>query len=497
MTYGGWPFLMRSKGWEITGARMSGAEDGPARLRARERRRLNKTDDDSLPPSRQRRPSDRCYARLRGSCVALLVALILYAAVGVRYVPVSQAIGFRLILAGLLAFNAIWWLTADRRFARHIRSPRRSAALRATAALFSFAVNVPIIYMFVGGRAPGVLASAPSWYAASVTLWHICLVALLPILSLLRSIGVGALALVRRLRRGTRKEETDVDTGRRAVLHTAVASVPMILLGGATVAARAQEGNLLVRKLSLPAPWLPDRLDGLTITHLSDLHVGRHYRPFMLPRLVDAVNKLDSDIIVVTGDVVDVSNEMLPPAVAAFEQMQHRYGMYHCIGNHDEIDDRAGFVAYMRQNLSLLINERRALDIGGERLTIAGLDFSRGDEPSGRRAGDLVNTMTMCHGYDPHRDGPMIALTHHPHAFDRLSQHDVPLTLSGHTHGGQLMLAAPGRRPEWGAGSLLFHYIRGFYRKGPATLFVNSGVGNWFPLRFHAPAEIVQIRLVC
>ncbi|MCP4247916.1 MAG: hypothetical protein GY778_12780, partial [bacterium] len=231
--------------------------------------------------------------------MALLVALILYAVVGVRFVPVLQVVGFRLILTGLLAFNALWWLTADRRFARHIRSPRRSAALRAAAALFSIALNVPIIYMFVGGRAPGLLASAPSWYAAGVTLWHICLVVLLPILSLLRLISVCLLALVRRLRRGGHDVETAVDPGRRVVLHTAVASVPMILLGGATAAARAQEGNLLVRRLSMPAPWLPDRLDGLTLTHVSDLHVGRHYRPFMLPRLVDAVNKLDSDIILV------------------------------------------------------------------------------------------------------------------------------------------------------------------------------------------------------
>jgi len=474
----------------------AGAEDGPARSNARERRRLNTTDDDNPPANRHRRPSDRCYRLLRGSCVALLVGLIFYAFVVFQFLPVSQAVGFRLILTGLLAFNAIWWLTADRRFARHIRSPRRSAALRTGAAVFSLVLNVPIMYMFIGGRAPGLLASGPSWYAAAVTLWHIGLVGMLPVLSLLRMIGVSLLALLGRLRRAAGGAEPVVDPGRRAVLHTAVASVPMILLGGATVAARAQEGDLLVRRLSLSAPWLPDRLDGLTLTHVSDLHVGRHYRPRMLPRLVDAVNALDSDIVVVTGDLVDVSNEMLPPTVAALEQMEHRHGMFHCIGNHDEIDNRADFIAYMRQHMTLLINERRALDIGGERLTLAGLDYSHRDEPSRRRAGDFVNAMTMLGGYDPLRDGPMIALAHHPHAFDRLARHDVPLTLSGHSHGGQLMLTPPGQAPEWGAGRLLFHYIRGTYRKGPSTLFVNSGVGNWFPLRIHAPAEVVQIRLV-
>lgn len=425
-----------------------------------------------------------------------MAILLFYAFVLFRLAPVGQAVGFRLILAGLLAFNAIWWLTADRRFARHIRSPRRSLALRVIAAMFSLSLNLPIVYMFIGGRAFGLLASTPSWYAAGVTLWHIGLVAMLPALSTLHWVGVGLGRLLRRYRRHAGSPDAALDPGRRAVLHTALASAPMILLGGATVASRAQEGNLLVRRLSLAAPWLPDRLDGLTLTHVSDLHVGRHYRPWMLQRLVDAVNALDSDLIVVTGDIVDLSNRMLPPAVAAFEQMRHRHGMFHCIGNHDEIDNRAEFVAYMRQHLPLLINQRCLLDIGGEKLTIAGLDYSHGDEPSGRRAGDFLNAITMLDGYDRRRDGPMIALAHHPHAFDRLARHDVPLTLSGHTHGGQLMLTPPGHRPEWGAGSLLFHYIRGTYRRGAASLFVNSGVGNWFPLRLSAPAEIVQIRLV-
>jgi len=363
--------------------------------------------------------------------------------------------------------------------------------------MFSLVLNVPILYMFVCGRVLGLLAAAPSWYAAAVTLWHISLVATLPVWSLLRFISVVVMALVRRQPRETTDTNSAVDSGRRAVLRTAVASVPMVLLGGATVAARAQEGRLLVRKLSLPAPWLPDRLDGLTLTHISDLHVGRHYRPFMLPRLVDAVNALDSDLIVATGDIVDVSNEMLPPAVAALEQMRHRYGMFHCIGNHDEIDNRADFVSTMRRHLTLLINQRRVIDIGGERLTLGGLDYAHGDEPSGRRAGDFLNASAMLSGYDPQRDGPMIALAHHPHAFDRLARSGVPLTLSGHTHGGQLMVAPPGSGPVLGAGNLLFRYIRGTYCEGPASLFVNSGVGNWFPLRIHAPAEVVQIRLVC
>ena len=134
---------------------------------------------------------------------------------------------------------------------------------------------------------------------------------------------------------------------------------------------------------------------------------------------------------------------------------------------------------------------------GGEKITIAGLDFAGSDEPTGRRRrGNLANAQKTFEGFDESTHGPVIALAHHPHTWDVLARMGVPLTLSGHTHGGQLMLTSPGERPDIGIGRILFRYTRGFYHNGPSSLFVNSGVGNWFPLRIHAPAEVVQIRLV-
>jgi predicted MPP superfamily phosphohydrolase len=89
-----------------------------------------------------------------------------------------------------------------------------------------------------------------------------------------------------------------------------------------------------------------------------------------------------------------------------------------------------------------------------------------------------------------------LALAHHPHAFDALADAGADLTLAGHTHGGQLMVTPPGSAYPIGGGNLLFRYIYGEYRRGDSAMYVNSGVGNWFPIRINAPAEIVQIRLV-
>lgn len=85
-----------------------------------------------------------------------------------------------------------------------------------------------------------------------------------------------------------------------------------------------------------------------------------------------------------------------------------------------------------------------------------------------------------------------ILLAHHPHAFDSAAAvaAQLPLTLSGHTHGGQLMLNA-----EMGFGPMMFRYWSGHYTHGDSHLVVSNGVGNWFPLRTRAPAEIIHLTL--
>jgi hypothetical protein len=85
-----------------------------------------------------------------------------------------------------------------------------------------------------------------------------------------------------------------------------------------------------------------------------------------------------------------------------------------------------------------------------------------------------------------------ILLAHHPHAFDAAAKLDLPLTLAGHTHGGQWMF-----NPQHGVGPVLFRYWSGLYTRGNSRMLVSNGVGNVFPLRINAPAEIIHITLRC
>lgn len=449
-----------------------------------------------MPAPDLRKPADRFYARLHWIAMGVIALILLHGFVLSRLVSTPRGVGFRLFILNMLCFNVLWWSIADRRFARFVASEAWSRGLRIAAGGFSLALNLPIFYMLATARVPQFLGS-PAWVAAGVTIWHIGLVLVMPAAAGLRLAALGAITASQRLRRRPMPAPpTGPLTTRRALLKTAVATGPMLALAGAIGASRAAEGRFVIRRHEVPAPWLPDRLRGLTLTHISDFHVGRLYRPHMLGRLIDAVNRLDSDLVLVTGDIIDNSNDMLPAAVGAIRQLAHRHGVFLCIGNHDTIDDEAAFIEYTRARLPLLINERRTLDIGGEKLTIAGLDYASSRRPDGHNRRDRANAEIMLAGHESDREGPVIALAHHPHAWDVLREQGVPLTLSGHTHGGQIMFTPPDNPDDLGFGRVLFRYIRGFYDNAGQRLFVNSGVGNWFPVRINAPAEVVQIQLV-
>ncbi|HEU0039273.1 MAG TPA: hypothetical protein VFR76_08365, partial [Verrucomicrobiae bacterium] len=85
-----------------------------------------------------------------------------------------------------------------------------------------------------------------------------------------------------------------------------------------------------------------------------------------------------------------------------------------------------------------------------------------------------------------------ILLAHHPHAFDAAVAADLPLTLAGHTHGGQMMFDR-----QHGVGPVMFRYWSGHYTRGRGQMIVSNGVGNMFPVRINAPAEIVHVTLRC
>ncbi|MEX2673056.1 MAG: metallophosphoesterase [Phycisphaeraceae bacterium] len=275
---------------------------------------------------------------------------------------------------------------------------------------------------------------------------------------------------------------------RAAVRHAVFTRAPNQLMRGLLSRVRPGKDFCLNRRTIL-LDDLPDELCGLTITHLSDLHVGELMTPEHLPHIVEAVNTMGSDIVAVTGDFIDYSNEYVPAVVEAMKQLQAPLGVYHVLGNHDYLHDAKPLKdAFHEAGLNLLLDDVVTIKHEDRRIAIGGTDWARAGSTISRHVRKTARKMP--------RNDLSLLLAHHPHSFDAACACGIDLTLSGHTHGGQLLLSKKrGAKGSIGLANLGFKYTRGHYRRGASNLFISSGVGSWFPLRFRCPAEITVLEL--
>lgn len=241
-----------------------------------------------------------------------------------------------------------------------------------------------------------------------------------------------------------------------------------------------------ISEVAVRLPRLPRALSGLSIVHLSDLHLGVWLHRRFLEELVSRVNALKPDLVAITGDLVDGSVEALGPAAAALGSLRSRYGTYFVTGNHEYYSGAEDWTAALRRmGLTVLRNERAVIGDAGASLELAGVD-----DWGARRQG-------FDHGYDLSSalrgldaDRAVVLLAHQPRGFETAAQGGVGLQLSGHTHGGQIW-------PWTFMVSLAYHpYVAGLQAYGESSIYVSSGCGFWGPpLRVGAPSEIAKLVL--
>lgn len=243
---------------------------------------------------------------------------------------------------------------------------------------------------------------------------------------------------------------------------------------------------------------LPAAFDGYRIVHLSDLHVGTFGRNgAFLRRLVGRIDALRPDLILFTGDIVNVSAGELAPHTEILSRLQAPDGVYSVLGNHDYCEygrydtpdgaaRNAAEVIRMEREMGwrLLRNEHRVLRRGGDSIVLAGVEnIGRPPFPS---RGDLRRAL------DGVPEGAFtILMSHDPSHWRRevLPASGVQLTLAGHTHAMQFRIGgfspSAWSYPEWG----------GLYREGGRRLFVSTGAGGSVPFRLGAWPEIVLLTL--
>lgn len=273
-------------------------------------------------------------------------------------------------------------------------------------------------------------------------------------------------------------------------LRAHLITAPFWLLGGVRRVAAHQAGRFEIRRLDLAFPQLPEAWDGLTITQISDLHIGPGFTvESHLPPVIDACLALKSDLILITGDWVDRYWQHLPPALPQLRRLQAPLGVYGCLGNHDIFRFRWPLIKTLRELLgpNLLINRSVTFERDGQKLALLGLDFGPKENQIRRHLAAFAHSIPADAGF-------RIVMAHDPAKFPRLCKLGADLVLSGHTHGGQISLL-PEPYPVIGPAMFKFRYMRGLYREGNAALHVNRGLSQMIPIRFNNPPEITRLRL--
>jgi len=142
--------------------------------------------------------------------------------------------------------------------------------------------------------------------------------------------------------------------------------------------------------------------------------------------------------------------------------------------------------------LNLLMNRTLVVEHRDKRIAISGVDYGHTRQ---ERDEFIRRTVEKAQAHLGDADLKLL-LAHHPDAFDEACRHGVDVTLSGHTHGGQVILKhTNGKRGSIGLGAMAFKYPRGLYQRGQHHLHVTSGIGSWFPLRVQCPSEICTLTL--
>lgn len=278
------------------------------------------------------------------------------------------------------------------------------------------------------------------------------------------------------------------DLSRRRFLQmalTAVASMPFAVSAYGAVAART---GRVVERVIVPIPNLPPQLDGLTIVQLSDIHAGMFMRESQMAEYAGIASSLNPDIIALTGDFVATSNEQVAPFTRAMSALKARYGVFACLGNHDIYTHAEDAIAhrFADAGFKLLRNKNEIIDIGGAKLNVIGVDYFFGTRATSNALDQVLRNMSL--------DGTTILLQHAPQLFPQAAKFGIDLTLSGHTHGGQIALTfgdviiTPAR--------LSTMFLAGLFKIGESHLYVNRGLGTTGPpIRINAPPEITHITL--
>jgi len=234
---------------------------------------------------------------------------------------------------------------------------------------------------------------------------------------------------------------------------------------------------LRLTRATLPVTGLPPALDGLRIGLMTDIHRSQWVSETDVANAVSLLMDARPDLIVLGGDYVTWGDRnYVESAAEGLATLAAPYGVFGILGNHD--DDRDMPAALVKRGIEVLKNERTRVTLRNEALDLAGISFWT------RRGADIAAVVRGA-------SAPTILLAHDPRRLAEAAALDIPLVLSGHTHGGQVVLPIVGA-----VAARKFSVVAGAARRSRTTVFVSRGVGTvYLPVRINCPPEVAVLTL--
>lgn len=265
---------------------------------------------------------------------------------------------------------------------------------------------------------------------------------------------------------------------RRALLKACVATGASAIAGAAAYGYFGERHAVRITESAVPVTGLPPPLSGLRIGLLTDIHRGRWVLAEHVQEAVHVLMRTRPDLIVLGGDYVTWGDRAyVEPSAESLLGLSAPYGVFAILGNHDDDHDMPAALA--ARGIHVLRDARTDLGIRGETLALAGLRFWT------RRPADIA---ALVKGVA----GTAVLLAHDPRRLAEAAALKIPLVLSGHTHGGQVVL--PGIGP---IAARKFPVVAGSVRQQDTTLFVSRGLGTvYVPIRINCPPEVALLTLV-
>jgi len=264
---------------------------------------------------------------------------------------------------------------------------------------------------------------------------------------------------------------------RRAILKTGVSALCGAAAGVVAHGYAYERHALRLVRADMPVPGLAPEHVGVRVGFVTDLHHSEFTTQADIARAVDLVMAQRPDLIVLGGDYVSFGERRyMEPCAEALAPLTAPNGVFAILGNHD--DDREMPAALERRGFAVLRDRRTNITMNRAPLILAGIRYWT------RQPADVARVVSPS-------AIPTILLAHDPRRFAQAIELAVPAVLSGHTHGGQVVLpfiGAPAARR--------FPVVAGSAVRTGTSIFVSRGVGTvYLPLRINCPPEVALITL--